>query len=115
MSHIVHVDNSGFFRKMMKIFLTDLGIEAESFARGEDVLDLVATGNISCVITGLELIDMSGEELIRRLFFAPEPVSIIVVSANNDETRNGYLESMGVMAIIQKTGTWKEDLRKILL
>ena len=114
MSHIIHVDNSRFFRKMMDVFLREMGLESESFARGEDALDLVATGNISCVITGLELTDMTGEELIKRLFFAPQPVSIIVVTANNDENRNGYLESLGVMAIIQKTGSWKEDLRKIL-
>ena len=115
MNHVVHVDNSGFFRKMMKIFLGELGIEAESFARGEDALDLVAAGKVSCVITGLELVDMSGEDLIRRLFFSPEPVSIIVVTSNHDEKRNRYLETMGVMAIIQKTGSWKDDLRKILL
>ena len=114
MNNVIHVDNSGFFRKMMKIYLGELGIDAESFARGEDALDLIATGSISCVITGLELVDMSGEELIKRLFFAPEPVSIIVVTSNNDEARNRYLETMGVMAIIQKTGSWKEDLRKIL-
>jgi len=98
----------------MKVFLAELGIESDSYARGEDVLDLVAAGNVSCVITGLELLDMSGEELVKRLFFAPEPVSIIVVTANSNEVRNRYLETMGVMAIVQKTGTWKEDLRKIL-
>ena len=114
MSNIIHVDNSGFFRKMMKTFLLEIGLESESYSRGEDALDIVATGRVSCVITGLELVDMSGEELIKRLFFAPQPVSIIVVSSNSDETRNKYLEALGVMAIIQKTGTWKEDLRKIL-
>ena len=44
MDHVVHVDNSVFFRKMMKIFLTSLGIEAESFAKGEDVLEFIMAG-----------------------------------------------------------------------
>ena len=115
MGQVIHVDNSGFFRKMMKIFLTELGIESESFAKGEDALDLVETGRVSCVITGLELADMSGEDFVRRLFFAPEPVSIIAVTSSSNEARNSRLEALGVMAIVQKTGRWKEELRKILL
>jgi CheY-like chemotaxis protein len=112
--HIIHVDNSGFFRKLMQAFLADMGQESESYARGEDALDAVETGNVSCVITGLELVDMSGEEFIKQLFFAPQPVSIIAVTGSSDEDRNRRLEALGVMAIVQKSGTWKEELRKIL-
>ena len=66
------------------------------------------------MITGLELFDMSGEEFIKRLFFAPSPVSVIAVTSSSNEERNKYLESLGVMAIVQKSGSWKEDLRSIL-
>ena len=114
MGHIIHVDNSGFFRKIMKAFLADMGQESESYARGEDALDAVQTGNVSCVITGLELVDMSGEEFIKQLFFAPEPVSIIAFTSSSDDVRNSRLEAMGVMAVVQKSGAWKEELRKIL-
>jgi two-component system, NtrC family, C4-dicarboxylate transport response regulator DctD len=114
MRHIVHVDNSKFFRKLMKVFLSELGLECEGFDLGEDALTAVMTGEVSCVITGLELPDMSGEKLINRIIaFAPTSLTIIVVTSSaNDEERMKVLEAMGVKATIQKAGDWKEKLRE---
>ncbi|MDR0475246.1 MAG: response regulator [Treponema sp.] len=114
MVSVIHVDNSGFFRKMMKIFLSELGLYCESFERGEDVLDAVETRKVSCIITGLELIDMSGEELIRRLLFTAHPMTIIAVTASDDDERIERLADLGVRATIQKGGDWKEKLREYL-
>ena len=114
MRYIVHVDNSRFFRKMMKMFLSELGLESEGFDMGEDALNAVASGDVSCVITGLELPDMKGETLISRLIaVAPRAMTIIVVtSSGDDEERVKALEVMGVKATIQKAGNWKEKLRE---
>jgi DNA-binding response OmpR family regulator len=109
---VIHVDNSGFFRKVMKVFLSELGVETISFERGEDVLDEVETGKISCVITGLELVDMRGEDLIRQLLFSAQPMTIIAVTSSGDEERVQRLANMGVKATIQKGGDWKEKLRE---
>jgi DNA-binding response OmpR family regulator len=72
------------------------------------------TGQVSCVITGLELPDMSGETLISRLIaVAPSAMTIIVVTGSaDDEERVKGLEAMGVKATIQKAGDWKEKLRE---
>ena len=109
---VVHVDNSGFFRKVMKAFLTELGIDSVAYKRGEDALDAVQTDKISCVITGLELPDMSGEDFIRQLLFSGHPMTIIAVTASGDEERVLRLEDLGVKATIQKGGGWKEKLRE---
>jgi DNA-binding response OmpR family regulator len=110
--NVIHVDNSGFFRKVMKYFLSELGLECRSLERGEDVLDAVEAHKVSCVITGLELQDMSGEELIRRLLFASYSMTIIAVTSHDDEERNQRLSELGVKATIQKGGNWKEKLRE---
>jgi len=109
---VVHVDNSGFFRKVMRYFLNELGLECKSYERGEDVLDAVEAHKVSCVITGLELIDMSGEELIKRLLFASYSMTIIAVTSTHDEERVQRLAELGVKATIQKGGNWKEKLRE---
>jgi len=109
---VVHVDNSGFFRKVMRYFLTELGLECKSLERGEDVLDAVEAHKVSCVITGLELLDMSGEELIRKLLFATNSMTIIAVTSSSDEERAQRLAELGVKATIQKGGNWKEKLRE---
>jgi FixJ family two-component response regulator len=110
--HVIHVDNSGFFRKVMKVFLAELGVNSEDFERGEDVLDVVGTRKVSCVITGLELPDMNGEELIRQLLFSGHSMTIIAVTSSGDEERINRLEGMGVKATIQKGGNWKDKLRE---
>ena len=110
--NVVHVDNSSFFRKVIKIFLSELGVDSEDFERGEDVLDAVDKHKVSCVITGLELPDMSGEELIRQLIFSGHSMTIIAVTSSADEVRIKYIEDLGVKATIQKGGNWKEKLRE---
>jgi len=114
MRYIVHVDNSKFFRKLMKIFLAEIGLNCEGFDSGEDALNAVMSGDVSCVITGLELPDMNGEKLISRIVaVAPSALTIIVVTSSaDDEARVKALESMGVKATIQKAGDWKEKLRE---
>ena len=110
--YVIHVDNSGFFRKVMKAFLSELGIDSISYDRGEDVLDAVEAGKVSCVITGLELVDMTGENLIRQLLFSAQPMTIIAVTASGDDERIQRLANLGVKATIQKGGDWKEKLRE---
>jgi DNA-binding response OmpR family regulator len=114
MRYIVHVDNSKFFRKLMKVFLSEIGLVSEGYDLGEEALNAVMSGDVSCVITGLELPDMSGETLISRLIaVAPSAMTIIVVTSSaHDEERVKALESMGVKATIQKAGDWKEKLRE---
>jgi FixJ family two-component response regulator len=115
MSRIIHVDNSGFFRKIMRGFLSELGLESESFDLGRDALAKAKTGNVSCVITGLELPDMRGEDFIEQLASLKKPVSIIVFSASADENRDKFLETQGVLGMVQKTSNWKEELRKFFI
>jgi len=114
MMNVIHVDNSGFFRKVMKVFLTELGFFCESFDRGEDVLDAVESRKVSCVITGLELMDMTGEDLVKKLLFAGHPMTIIAVTSSGDEARIQHLAELGVKATIQKGSNWKEKLREYL-
>jgi FixJ family two-component response regulator len=110
--YVIHADNSAFFRKVMKFFLSELGLESKGLDRGEDVLDAVESRKVSCVITGLELQDMSGEELIKKLLFATNAMTIIAVTSSDDDIRIQRLAELGVKATIQKGGNWKEKLRE---
>ena len=110
--YVIHADNSGFFRKVIKKFLSELGIDSDGFDNGDDVLNEVGTRKVGCVITGLELSDMTGEELIRQLQFSGHSMTIIAVTGSGNEDRKKRLEEMGVKATIQKGGNWKEKLRE---
>jgi len=112
MGHIIHVDNSRFFRKAMKFFLAELGLESVDFERGADAVTAIAGGRVSCLITGLELPDMKGEELIGQLDLSGRPMTVIAVTSSRDGDRIRHLETLGVKATIQKGGDWKEKLRE---
>lgn len=112
--HIIHVDNSEFFRKLMKTFLSELGLESEGFERGEDAMNAVKAGKVNCVITGLSLADMSGEEFIKRLTVSGQPLPVIVVSSSAGEENAMRLKALKVKAVISKTGDWKAELGEIL-
>jgi len=113
MKHIIHVDNSEFFRKQVKAFLTETGHYSESYSRGEDAMEAVESGNVNCVIMGLHLSDMTGEELIKRLVAYPKHIVIIVVTASHNEKLLKRLEALGVKTVIQKSGDWKSELGRI--
>ena len=114
MSNIVHVDNSEFFRKLMKTFLSEGGHQAESFERGEDALNKVNNGSTDIVIMGLEIADMNGEDLINRLAASFPKIPVIVVTSSDDVERSEHLTGLGVKAVIGKSGNWKEELGKLL-
>jgi two-component system autoinducer 1 sensor kinase/phosphatase LuxN len=109
---VIHVDNSAFFRKVMKVFLNELGVDSENYNLGEDALNAIGDRKVSCVITGLELPDMSGEELIRQLNFSGHSMTIIAVTGSRDDARVQSLAALGVKDTIQKGGNWKEKLRE---
>jgi DNA-binding NtrC family response regulator len=110
--HVIHIDNSRFFRKVMEVFIAEMGCTYEGFDLGEDALDVIGIRKVSCVITGLELADMSGEELIRQFLFSGHSMTIIAVTGSEDEARIKRLEQLGVKATIQKGGNWKDKLRE---
>jgi DNA-binding NarL/FixJ family response regulator len=114
MGKVIHADNSEFFRKLMRTFLSEMGFESESMERGEDVIKAINAGEASMVITGLSLADMSGEELIKRIIATPHPVQIITVTSNTEEAQAKRLSALGVMANILKSGDWKGELQNIL-
>jgi len=112
--HIIHVDNSEFFRKQLKTYLSETGHYSESFAGGEEAMKAVEEGTVNCVITSLILADMSGEELLKRLAVSSKTVAKIVVTGTHDEAQYKRLEALGVKAVIQKSGDWKAELGKLI-
>jgi len=109
---VIHVDNSAFFRKVMRVFMAELGVDCESYDRGEDVLEVVGKSKVGCVITGLELADMSGESLINQLLYSGHSMTIIAVTSSASDERAQGLAALGVKDTIQKGGNWKEKLRE---
>jgi two-component system cell cycle response regulator len=109
MNKIIHIDNSEFFRKLMRTFLSGEGFEVESFDTAEDAGMAINGGTASMVITGLAIADMSGETFIQKVaesFAGP----IVILSSSINDDQAAALKSLGVRAAINKSGKWKDEL-----
>ncbi|MDR1905244.1 MAG: response regulator [Treponema sp.] len=111
MQKIIHVDNSAFFRKVMKIFISEQGYAIEGFSRGSEALEQLHSGDVCLLITGLSLADMKGEELIQKIITSPcSSVPIITLTSTESDTQLQKLRLLGVKATILKSEPWREQL-----
>ena len=113
MKKIIHVDNSEFFRKLVKSFLQGEGFEVEGFDNAQDANMAIGTEIVDMVIMGLTFADIEGEEFLIKvveIFAGP----IIVISSSVDNKKEEELLELGAKAAISKSGPWKEDLKPYL-
>jgi two-component system cell cycle response regulator len=107
---VIHIDNSEFFRKVMKNFLAKEGFETEGFDNPEDAIMAVSGGQASMVISGLALAGMEAGEFIRRIrenYAGP----VVVISSSLDPRTASSLMALGVKSALDKSAPWQEPLR----
>jgi len=113
MRKIIHVDNSVFFRKQVKIFLESEGFKVESFGTAQEATIAIVGGLPDMIIMGLAFSDAEGEEFLARAvesFDGP----IIVLSSTSDERKAEKLISLGAHALVNKSASWKDELKPYL-
>lgn len=115
MRTVVHLDSSGFLRKLMRMFLNERGIESEGYDKGADVLDRIKTGDISLIIAGTFFSDMTGFAFLKRLMLSPYKVPIIILTSNTSHQQQLIMKSLGVEAIVIKSGHWQDELFPYIL
>jgi len=113
MKKIIHVDNSGFFRKQMRIFLEAKGFEVESYSTVQEASIAIAGGLADMIIMGLAFSDAEGEDFLTRTvesFDGP----VIILTSTADRAKIRRLISLGAKAVINKSSTWKNELNQYL-
>ncbi|MDR3114880.1 MAG: response regulator [Treponema sp.] len=113
MKTIIHVDNSMFFRKVLRSFLVEHGFLGESFSHGTEALEAITRKDVALVITGMVLSDMNGWKFIKKTILTSN-VPIIVLTSNTSEAEQYGLKALGIKAHILKSGAWKETLLSYL-
>jgi two-component system cell cycle response regulator len=113
MLHVLHVDRSELFRKIMRELVVRYGYSITSVATQAEALKMVAEGPVDLVITALELDDGTAESLIRALTkdLHKEIPTIIVTSSDSLELREKFF-GLGVMDYILKSELDEEKLRR---
>lgn len=77
---ILHLEYSTFFRKIVSEMIMESGHTPVESKYGSDVFKILAQHDIAMIVTGFELADMTGEELVnnmRNSRYAHIPIVII--------------------------------------
>ena len=110
MKKIIHLDNSDFFRKFVKTFLSEQGFLVEGFSHGSDALKALDHGDVGLIITGLSFADMKGSDFIKSAAGFPHNIPIIALTSTQDPDTEQTLYAMGIKALVLKSGSWQEQL-----
>ncbi|MCL2007684.1 MAG: response regulator [Treponema sp.] len=110
MKKIIHVENSEFFRKLMRTFLEKEGFEVESFDSAQEANFSIGAGSGDMVITAMTFHDIDGFDFVHKIlesFSGP----VIVVSSSVDKDLEEKLLDLGIRAALSKSGQWQESLK----
>lgn len=104
---ILIVDDSQTARMVIRRCLEIAGFAEAEFreaAHGRDALAILRDTDIDLVLTDLNMPEMTGQALIRRLKSSPRSclLPVIVISSLPNEREEEYLRSLGVTAILRK-------------
>ncbi len=79
------MDDERFFREVINDTLTAAGLEVVTAANGAEALEAAADPSIGAVVLDLQLPDLHGLEVFRRLKETRPDLRVVILSAHTDE------------------------------
>ena len=102
MPSVAIVDDEEPIRKALRRLLRASGLEAESYASGQEFLDATAERRPDCLVLDLHMSGMGGLELLRSLQSVKHKVPTVIITAHDEpETREQCLAA-GACAYLRK-------------
>ena len=102
MPSVAIVDDEEGIRKALRRLLRASGLDAESYANGQEFLNAAAEKQPDCVVLDLHMPGMSGLQVLRKLKSTGQLLSVVVITAHDEpETRNQCMNA-GACAYLRK-------------
>ena len=99
---IAIVDDDETVRVTLSSLIRSLGYRVLKFAGGQELLDSPNRGDISCLISDIQMPGMTGLELYDRLAASGKPIPTIFVTAYPDEKGRDRAMRAGAFCYLQK-------------
>lgn len=99
---IAIVDDDHSVREALTSLIRSLGYAAIAFECAEDLLKSKRRHNVSCVIADVQMPEMSGIELYRRLSESAKPIPTILITAYPEDGARERALSAGVIGYLIK-------------
>lgn len=102
---IAIVDDDESVCRALKRLVRSLGMDAETFAGGQDFLDLIEampSFNADCVVLDVQMPGMNGLEVRRRLADGGSPLPVIFITAHDEAGVREQAFALGAVAFLRK-------------
>jgi CheY-like chemotaxis protein len=111
---IVHLDNSEFFRKLVRAFLIEKGIEYEGFEHATLALEALKDEEAGILMTSMFFAEMELDEFVKQVRALPRHIPIITLTSGTSNEQLLIIQQLHVDAHLLKTGPWQQQLSAFL-
>jgi FixJ family two-component response regulator len=102
MPFVAVVDDEESVRKALKRLLRAAGLEAESYATGQEFLEQAATREPDCVVLDLHMPVMSGTQVLAQIRKMPRRPPVVVITAHDVPEKRDECLAAGACAYLRK-------------
>ena len=102
MPFVAVVDDEESVRKALKRLLRAAGLEAESYATGQEFLTQAATREPDCVVLDLHMPVMSGSQVLAEIRKMPRRPPVVVITAHDVPEKRDECLAAGACAYLRK-------------
>ena len=99
---IAVVDDDLGILDAIELILSSYGYHTELFASAEEFLSAAATSQAACLVVDIQLGDISGVEMVRRLSATGFTFPIIFITGSQDELHRRQAMDVGCVAFLLK-------------
>jgi FixJ family two-component response regulator len=100
--YVAVVDDEEPVRKALRRLLRAAGLQADSYASGQEFLDAAAQRQPDCVVLDLHMPGMSGLQALRKLQAAGRALPIVIISAHDEPATREQCLAAGATAFLRK-------------
>ncbi|MEI6500819.1 MAG: ATP-binding protein [Armatimonadota bacterium] len=114
---IMIADDEDAVRDVCRELLEKLGYEVAEARGGAEALELLAKGRFSLVLVDLQMPDMPGLELVRRINEIPaaERPAKLIITGNIEDLPTETCAELGISGVLQKRASLSELISKVQL
>lgn len=96
------LDDEPEMRKALQRLLACLGYHVEEYARGEDLLELVDSRRLDCLLLDLQLEGIDGFQVLETLSARQIQLPVIVITAHDEPDTAERVHRLGAVACLKK-------------
>jgi len=100
--YVAVVDDEEPVRKALRRLLRAAGLQADSYASGQEFLDAAAQRQPDCVVLDLHMPGMSGLQALRKLQAAGRALPIVIITAHDEPATREQCLAAGATAFLRK-------------